>query len=153
MFTSLLMGVSQRTPPPMRACEHCQFGSAAKRAIAILVARNSNWHICRQVSVLTDVSGTRRGLQSAGNVVRSRSWLQNFIDALLAIGDGTMLLLVAGDSVTEELFYYLANREAFDTGLSKVEYLGAHFGCRKRKRESPLCSYVSRTRDLTAPVL
>ena len=37
--------------------------------------------------------------------------------------------------------------------LSKVEYLGAHFGCRKRKRESPLCSYVSRTRDLTAPVL
>ena len=93
----------------MRACEHCQFGSSAKRAIAILVARNSNWHILRQVSVLTDVSGTRRGLQSAGNVVRSRLWLQDFIDALLAVSDSAMLLLVTGYSVPEELFYNLAN--------------------------------------------
>jgi len=48
----------------MGACEHCQFGSSAKRALAILVARNSNWHICRQVSVLTDVSGSRREAES-----------------------------------------------------------------------------------------
>ena len=98
----------------MRAREHCQFVSSAKSALAILVARNSNWHILGQVSVLTDVSGTRRGLQSAGNAIRSRSWLQNFIDTLLAVSNGTMLLLVTGDSVTEELFYYLANGEAFD---------------------------------------
>ena len=37
--------------------------------------------------------------------------------------------------------------------LSKVGYVGAHFSCRKRKRESPFCSYLSRTRDLTALVL
>ena len=98
----------------MRACEHCQFGSSAKRALAILVARNSNWHILGQVSVLADVSGTRRGLQSAGNAIRSRSWLQNFIDALLTVSNCTVLLLITGDSVTEELFYYLANGEAFD---------------------------------------
>ena len=100
----------------MRAREHCQFGSSAKRALAILVARNSNWHILGQVSVLTDVSGTRRGLQSAGIVVRSRSWLQDLIDALLAVSNCAMLLLVAGDSVTEELFYYLANGETLDAG-------------------------------------
>ena len=100
----------------MRACEHCQFGSSAKRAIAILVARNSNWHILGQVSVLTDVSGAWRGLQSAGIAVSPRSWLQNFIDALLTVNNGTILLLVTGNSVPEELFYYLANRESFDTG-------------------------------------
>ena len=100
----------------MRACEHCQFGSSAKRALAILVARNSNWHILGQVSVLTDVSGTRRGLQSAGIAVSPRSRLQYFIDALLTVSDCAMLLLVTGDSVTEKLFYDLANREAFDAG-------------------------------------
>ena len=64
-----IKGVSQRTPPPMRACEHCQFGSAAKRAIAILVARNSNWHILRQVSVSSGIVCTSRVSQTVGNAL------------------------------------------------------------------------------------
>ena len=99
----------------MRACEHCQFGSSAKRAIAILVARNSNWHICTHVSILTDVSDTQRDLPSIGNVVHRCSSLQNVIDALLAVGDCAMLLLITGNSVAEELLHHVADGEALNS--------------------------------------
>ena len=113
---TFIKGVSQRTPPPMRACEHCQFGSAAKRAIAILVARNSNWHICTHVSILTDVSDTQRDFPSIGNVVHRCSSLQDVIDVLLAVSDCAMLLLITGNSVAEELLHHVADGETLNSG-------------------------------------
>ena len=99
----------------MRACEHCQFGSSAKKALAILVARNSNWHICTHVSILTDVSNTWRNLQSIGNVVHRSSSLQDVIDVLLAVNDCAMLLLITGNSVAEELLHHVADGEALNS--------------------------------------
>ena len=93
----------------MRAREHCQFGSSAKRALAILVARNSNWHILRQVSVSTGIVCTTRAPQAVGNILFARLWLQDVIDVPPLISDCAVLLLVAGDTVLQILLYDFAN--------------------------------------------
>ena len=81
-----------------------------------MVARNSNWHICTHVSILTDVYDTRRYLPSICNVVHRSSSLQDVIYVLLAVSDCAMLLLITGNSVAEELLHLVADGEALNSG-------------------------------------